>query len=186
MSQDDQDKINELKQALSRMTMEPAMPAAGTYHIDSQSDPRQLTLDLLSLDLSDIGTISLDTQSISALTTDQVTALNWSSLQPITGNGGGGAGIPYITSTTINDTDAWSTRTSAKITLTGDDADIEINGRSLVDSIDAIERRLALLRPNTELEKEWEELHDLAQRYRELEQHILAKTATFTALTKKN
>lgn len=58
---------------------------------------------------------------------------------------------------------------SATITLQGDNADIVVNGRSLMDAIDALEQRLHILVPNPELEKEWDELRELGDQYRELE-----------------
>ncbi len=59
--------------------------------------------------------------------------------------------------------------------LQGDDADIKVNGRSLMDAIDALEQRLNILVPNPELEKEWDELRELGDRYRELEKQCKEK-----------
>jgi hypothetical protein len=77
---------------------------------------------------------------------------------------------------TTNTSD-WSISTgqSATIDLKGDDADIRVNGRSLMDAIDALEQRLNILIPNPELEAEWEELRELGQRYRELEKKCQEK-----------
>ena len=58
---------------------------------------------------------------------------------------------------------------SGTIDLKGDNADIKVNGRSLMDAIDALEQRLNILVPNPELEAEWDELRELGDRYRELE-----------------
>jgi hypothetical protein len=71
---------------------------------------------------------------------------------------------------------------SATIQLDGDNADIKVNGWSLVDAIQKIEERLNILHPNTKLEAEWEELRDLGAKYRELEQHIRDKQATWDRL----
>jgi hypothetical protein len=71
---------------------------------------------------------------------------------------------------------------SARINLTGDEADIEVNGWSLVDAVKRIEQRLGLFQPNPELESEWEELKQLGEQYRALEQHIKDKQATFDRL----
>ena len=70
----------------------------------------------------------------------------------------------------------------AKIKLDGDGADIEVNGWSLVDAVKQIEERLNILQPNTKLESEWAELRELGQKYRELEQHIKDKQATWDRL----
>ena len=59
--------------------------------------------------------------------------------------------------------------------LQGDNADIKVNGRSLMDAIDALEQRLNILVPNPELEKEWDELRELGDRYRELEKQCKEK-----------
>lgn len=58
---------------------------------------------------------------------------------------------------------------SASLALNGDNADILVNGRSLMGAIDALEQRLNILVPNPELESEWDELRELGNRYRELE-----------------
>jgi hypothetical protein len=64
---------------------------------------------------------------------------------------------------------------SGTIELTGEDADIRVNGRSLMDAIDALEQRLNILVPNPELEAEWDELRELSERYRELEKKCKEK-----------
>ena len=88
----------------------------------------------------------------------------------------GGAGVTGINS-------PWATyNTAPKIRLDGEGADIEVNGWSLVDAIKKIEERLNILHPNTELETEWEDLRELGNRYRELEQHIRDKQATWNRL----
>jgi hypothetical protein len=71
---------------------------------------------------------------------------------------------------------------SAKIQLNGKDADIEVNGESLMTMLHRIEERLNLLTPNTKLEAEWEELQSLGEQYRKLEQHIKDKQATWDRL----
>jgi hypothetical protein len=77
----------------------------------------------------------------------------------------------------------WATYTgSSKIRLDGEGADIEVNGWSLIDAIQKIEERLNILHPNTKLEEEWEELRVLGNKYRELEQHIKDKQATWDRL----
>ena len=94
---------------------------------------------------------------------------------------------PYITSVDPNSVmwsatpnTVWTTNTadwsigtivgqSGTMELRGENADIKVNGRSLMDAIDALEQRLNILVPNPELEKEWDELRELGDRYRELE-----------------
>jgi hypothetical protein len=64
---------------------------------------------------------------------------------------------------------------SGQLELQGDNADIKVNGRSLMEAIDALEQRLNILVPNPELEKEWDELRELGDRYRELEKQCKEK-----------
>ena len=64
---------------------------------------------------------------------------------------------------------------SSKISVNGPDADIDINGRSLTAWMDKIEDRLNMLTPNPELEKEWDELRRLGERYRKLEEKCKQK-----------
>lgn len=64
---------------------------------------------------------------------------------------------------------------SGKLDLRGDNADISVNGRSLMDAITALEERLNILVPNPELESEWDELKQLGDRYRELEKKCKEK-----------
>ena len=66
-----------------------------------------------------------------------------------------------------------------KIRLEGADADIEINGVSLWATMQEISNRLNIMHTNSELETEWQELRELGEQYRKLEQHILDKQATF-------
>jgi hypothetical protein len=64
---------------------------------------------------------------------------------------------------------------SGLMELHGKDADIKVNGRSLMSAIDALEQRLNILVPNPELEAEWDELRELGERYRELERQCKEK-----------
>jgi hypothetical protein len=52
-----------------------------------------------------------------------------------------------------------------KITLTGDDADIEINGESVVGMLKEIRDRLNILQVSAEMEAEWDELRTLREQY---------------------
>lgn len=95
-------------------------------------------------------------------------------------NGIDWSSLPYTINTSATNT--WNTNNN--ITLNGDGADIRVNGKSLGGAIDAIERRLAILHPNPEIEKEWEELRQLGDRYRELEKEIQAKMQVWDVLKK--
>ena len=54
-------------------------------------------------------------------------------------------------------------------------ADIVVGGKSLTQAIEKIEERLAILKPNTELESRWEQLKELRNLYVELERDLLEK-----------
>lgn len=94
-----------------------------------------------------------------------------------------GIGVPWRTSGTGTGVN-WSNNTSTKIRLDGPDADIEINGESMIGLLKAIEQRLNILKPNPELESEWEELRALGDQYRKLEAEIEAKMKTWEILNK--
>jgi hypothetical protein len=97
-----------------------------------------------------------------------------------------GIGVPWTTTTGISDTftldSSWNRPASGKIKLDGPEADIEVNGQSLITMLKKIEQRLNILQPNQRLESEWSELRDLGEQYRALEQHILEKKATWDRL----
>ena len=100
----------------------------------------------------------------------------------------GTGGYTYATTATNND---WITLSSD---LTGDSlevkgnanfhGDLKLQGKSLKDSLDRIEERLAILRPNEELEEKWEQLRGLRKMYMELEKEILEKQEMWNILKK--
>jgi len=98
-----------------------------------------------------------------------------------TGPGISGAGFCNNSYTISSVGSPWTVQStaSAKIQLDGEDADVEINGWSLVAAVKRIEQRLSLFQPNPELEQDWEKLRTLGEQYRKLEQHIQDKQATW-------
>jgi len=62
--------------------------------------------------------------------------------------------------------------------------DLKLQGKSLKQSLDAIEERLAILHPNEELEEKWENLRGLRKLYMELEAEIKEKEAMWGILKK--
>ena len=103
----------------------------------------------------------------------------------ITSTGATAAPI-YTTDAGYNAVEAtWSgTTNTTKINLDGKDADIVINGRSLLDTLNALEKRLNMLVPNSELETEWAELKQLGDAYRKLEHDLIEKAAMWQVLQK--
>jgi hypothetical protein len=71
---------------------------------------------------------------------------------------------------------------SGKVSLNGKDADVEINGKSLKTWMEQVEERLNMLTPNPELEKEWDELRKLGERYRKLEKKCKEKSEVWKKL----
>lgn len=55
------------------------------------------------------------------------------------------------------------------------EGDVKINGKSIADTLEKLEERLAILKPNPELEDRWEELKELSKRYKELEKELIEK-----------
>ncbi len=104
----------------------------------------------------------------------------------------GAAGTQYSIDTsssngtwaTVNQT-PMTVNHGGKIELKGDNADIEINGVSLKETLDGIQSRLGMLKPNPHLEKEWEELKALGDAYRKMEADIKAKMKTWDILNKE-
>lgn len=55
------------------------------------------------------------------------------------------------------------------------EGDVKIKGKSIADTLEKLEERLAILKPNPELEDRWEELKELSKRYKELEKELIEK-----------
>ena len=86
----------------------------------------------------------------------------------------GAATCPNVWTTSSGSSGTWTfdslsiiTPSSGKLTLEGEDADIEINGRSLMQILDGIEQRLGLLKTHESMEAEWHELRAIGDQYRE-------------------
>jgi len=109
-----------------------------------------------------------------------------------------GQSLIYTTSTTNNtnpnSTLVWGTEAIAPSNLTnrqlvveGDSefkGDVKIKGKSLLDKLESIEDRLAILHPNPELEEKWENLRGLRKMYMDLEKEILEQEKMWAILKK--
>ena len=71
---------------------------------------------------------------------------------------------------------------SGTLKLQGDAADVNINGKSLKAWMERVEERLNILTPNPELEKDWDDLRRLGERYRKLEKKCREKAAMWKQL----
>lgn len=133
------------------------------------------TIDLGSLSMGDI---TLEPLTITSSSVDTISISNTTAGAVGAGYTISGIGTSPTWTTGTNGID-WSVganiRQSGTIELNGTDADIVINGRSLMDAISALEQRLNILVPNPELEAEWDQLRELGERYRELERQCKEK-----------
>ena len=101
----------------------------------------------------------------------------------------GGTGYTYTTNTTnpflaTGSNPAMVVNQSGSIDIQGQNADIKINGKSMKTWMEQVEERLNILTPNPELEKEWDELQELGERYRALERKCKEKSQMWAALKK--
>jgi hypothetical protein len=103
---------------------------------------------------------------------------------------GGGTGYTYTTTGTSS---PWisggspgtlKVEQSGSIEIQGENADIKMNGKSMKAWMEKVEERLNILTPNPELEKEWDDLRRLGNRYRALERKCQEKAQMWAALKK--
>jgi hypothetical protein len=87
--------------------------------------------------------------------------------------------MPYVISTGST----WN-QPSSTIQLNGEQADINVNGKSLCQAIEQLEQRLGWMVPNPEIEQEWAELKHLGDQYRRLEAEIKEKIKVWETLKK--
>ena len=126
-----------------------------------------------------MATIPIKNTATSNLT---VTIPTGSSTISIIGGGGGA----YIMNNGWNTTGVSDIKSNA-IHVNGDavfKGNIIWQDRDMREWFESVEARLALLKPNPDLESEWSELAELRQRYVELERDIIAKQQLFDILKK--
>ena len=105
--------------------------------------------------------------------------------------GGGGSGT--VLTSSLGSSTTWATLTAdptlqgktlhvnGNATITGE---LSVQGVSLSERLDRIEEKLAILRPNEELEAKWENLRGLRKAYMELEKEIIEKQSMWDILKK--
>ena len=94
---------------------------------------------------------------------------------------------PWVTTTNGTGGYTWANLTepqSGRLTLQGPNADIEVNGESLMTMLHRIEERLNILTPNKKLEAEWDQLRELGEQYRELEKKLNEQSKMWETLKK--
>lgn len=96
---------------------------------------------------------------------------------------GGGNGT-ITTATWQNPQPAVTMEQSGVVKLVGAEADVVINGVSLTETLKAIQAQLGILRPNIELEAEWDELQELGDMYRKKEAEFKEKKRAWDILKK--
>jgi len=93
----------------------------------------------------------------------------------------------YINGSTIGTTSINYDNYDATLHVKGDanfEGDVKIKGKSIANSLEKIEEKLAILHPNQELEDKWEKLRDLRKAYMELEAEIKEKEKIWNILQK--
>jgi len=163
---------------------------------------------LMSISATPISTLTLDeinelTTSITSGTGNDTITWGNSAIWDTTGTVvpgygaaiGGGTGYTYTTTGTgtspwivgnggTGATPALNVQQGGTIELRGENPDIKMNGKSMVAWMEKVEERLNILTPNPELEKEWDDLRRLGQRYRALEKKCKEKALMWEALKK--
>jgi hypothetical protein len=134
----------------------------------------------LTIDLSSIQSVS-GNSSINSVTTGASGVYTINN----TGTISNGSAYPWLTS--VNDTITIGDIPQKTLNVKGD-AEIEgeliVGGKNIGDSLDRIEKRLAILRPNADLEERWDRLRELGEEYRKLEKDILGQEEIYNILKK--
>lgn len=143
-----------------------------------------------SIDLSSTGATS--TMISGSYNNSTYTYSNTNPTPLITGGGGGGGSGIYITNQTsptytIHQPQWVDTLTNNQLSVRGDaefDGEITIKGKKLSETLSSIEDKLAIYKPNVELEEKWEELRELSRKYKALEKEIIEKEKMWGILKK--
>lgn len=97
-----------------------------------------------------------------------------------------GYGISQATMLSNDFTVSSSIQPGSQIQLTGEHADININGMSLRAVLQGIQDQLAILQPDPELEADWQELQQLRERYNAKLSECREKSQAWKALKKQS
>lgn len=142
--------------------------------------------DIKDLDLNDtlttISSLTNDSITIGAIGSNGTSATDftWHGTTAIPGTGATWT-TPNVWTTTGTST-IGAVQQSGKISLKGKDADIDIDGKSMKAWMEKVEERLNILTPNPELEKDWDDLRKLGERYRKLEKKCKEKAEVWKKL----
>jgi len=129
-----------------------------------------------------VPTVSISGGSTASNWTTNNTAPTWT----FTTGGTTNAGMPTWQTTGTGYTIGTATQPNieqgGKIHIKGKNADLVIGDKSMRAWMEQIEERLNILTPNPELEKEWDELRRLGERYRKLEKKCQQKSDMWNRL----
>ncbi len=154
---------------------------------DPLSDPLYGAVPTLTVSNGGVGFQANTISTISL--TDNTSALGGYTIGGL--NGATGSNTVWTTNTTATGSFTIGPNYSAvgsqldqngRMSLRGENADIDINGKSLTAWMERVEERLNILTPNPELEKEWDELRRLGERYRKLEKKCKEKAEVWKKL----
>jgi hypothetical protein len=157
------------------------------WHMATTEESLSELLDQLntrSIDDPRISDWSWQAQPIEPLTTYSIT--NGGTSDPYYGavpnvTIGGGVNVTSpVWTTTTNNTGGYTfanqnIQPNNTVHIKGENADLLINDKSLKTWMEKVEERLNILTPNPELEKEWDDLRRLGERYRKLEKKCQEK-----------
>ena len=105
-------------------------------------------------------------------------------------------GSGYVLTSGSTGTPNWTTATTAvnpvvvnqsgKISLTGVNADVDINGVSLKETLEGISEMLGLMKMDPALEKEFEELRAAGEHYRQLREKFSEQKVVWDTLKRED
>jgi len=108
-----------------------------------------------------------------------ITSSTFSPTSVWTSGGTTTAGTPVWTTTgtgyTIGNPTTTQINQGGKIHIQGENADLVIGDKSMRVWMEKVEERLNILTPNPEMEKDWDDLRKLGERYRKLEKKCREK-----------
>ena len=139
----------------------------------------------LTIDLSSIQSASGNSMTLNSVTTGTTGV---SGVYTINNTGStitNGTAYPWVGITHDNIINGGSAH--RPVSIKGDaeiGGELTVGGKNIGESLDRIEKRLAILRPNAELEERWEKLRELGEEYRKLEKDILEKEHIYDILKK--
>jgi hypothetical protein len=127
-----------------------------------------------TLDNTMMGPYSIDTISVGTSTVTIAPSPTSVMMRGTTG--------PMWTDTTVMSVS--QQQNSGVVELRGEKADIVVNGESMMQTLRNIQDRLNMLRPNPELEAEWDQLRAVGEQYRKLESEFNEKSKMWNTLKK--